>query len=191
MLKDTPLISQVPVPPGSLAAASFSQIGYEDAYACVFYYPRPLAIEEVVKAFFSASPAWVGKLFLLRNRVVRLFGLKAPEAGNREEQLARFRVEPGETLGLFKVLKKTEKEVLIGEDDTHLDFRISFYMTPEKAANTYRLVLSTTVQFHNWFGRLYFLPVRPVHKRIVPAMMKGIVGELQKNAPQFDTAWIS
>ncbi|AYZ35431.1 DUF2867 domain-containing protein [Chryseobacterium indologenes] len=33
--------------------------------------------------------------------------------------------------------------------------------------------------FHNWTGVLYFLPVRPFHKLIVPAMLKNIIGQLE------------
>ncbi|MBW4457320.1 MAG: DUF2867 domain-containing protein [Nostoc indistinguendum CM1-VF10] len=34
------------------------------------------------------------------------------------------------------------------------------------------VVVSTVVKFNNWLGRAYFVPVRPVHKIIVPAMMR-------------------
>ena len=49
-----------------------------------------------------------------------------------------------------------------------------------KTDNTKKdLTISTTVEFNNWFGRLYFLPVRPFHKIIVPTMLKGIIKELE------------
>ena len=34
-------------------------------------------------------------------------------------------------------------------------------------------MVSTIVRFNNWLGRLYFLPVRPIHRLIVPAMLRN------------------
>ncbi len=58
----------------------------------------------------------------------------------------------GERFGLFKVLDKKEKEIILGEDDKHLDFKVSLlYVQPEN-----KIYISTGVQYHNFFGRLYF-----------------------------------
>ena len=35
-----------------------------------------IGITEVGKSFFSSSPKWIDKLFVLRNKIVQLFGLK-------------------------------------------------------------------------------------------------------------------
>jgi hypothetical protein len=35
-----------------------------------------------------------------------------------------------------------------------------------------QVVVSTIVRFHNWLGRAYFVPVRPFHRLIVPAMIR-------------------
>lgn len=184
-------VQQTHLPAGSLAAASFRRIDYQDAYACVFSRIHPLTVEEVVKAFFSASPDWVGKLFVLRNKLVRVFGLKGSEATTDVEQLERMKIEPGERMGLFRVIAKTEGEVLIGENDKHLDFRVSCHLRPEASPGHYRLVLSTTVLMHNWLGRLYFLPVKPLHKLIVQAMLKSVVKAVQNKGPQYDTSWMN
>jgi len=45
---------------------------------------------------------------------------------------------------------------------------------------TKNLIISTTVKYNNWFGKIYFLPVKPFHKRIVPTMLKGIIKEIEK-----------
>ncbi len=139
----------------------------------------------VGKAFFTSSPQWVGALFALRNRIVALFGLKTSGSStNRQELLNRFTCQKGERLGLFKVFDKTEQEVILGEDDKHLDFRISLFLDQTPGGTGVKtLTISTTVTFHNAWGRLYFVPVRPLHKQIVPAMLKAIIRELEKPAP--------
>jgi Protein of unknown function (DUF2867) len=59
---------------------------------------------------------------------------------------------------------------MLGEDDQHLDFRVSVQM--ELEAEECWVVVSTAVKFNHWLGRAYFIPVKPVHKIIVPAMMR-------------------
>lgn len=136
------------------------------------------------KAFFSSAPKWSESLFIFRNKIVALFGLKtAGSVQNREEMLANFKCEAGERLGLFKVFSKTHNEVILGEDDKHLNFRVSIlYSTCTDEACNKDITISTTVTFHNWFGRFYFLPVRPFHRLIAPAMLKGIVKNIERNS---------
>ena len=75
----------------------------------------------------------------------------------------------------------TENEVILGEDDKHLNFRVSLILNPKgKKTENKDLIVSTTVEFNNWFGRLYFLPVRPFHKLIVPTILKGMIRDLEK-----------
>ncbi len=79
------------------------------------------------------------------------------------------------------MFNRTDKEVILGEDDKHLNFRVSLFLDHQiNDPNKKHLTVSTTVEFNNWFGRIYFLPVRPFHKLIVPTMLKGIIKHLEK-----------
>jgi hypothetical protein len=114
--------------------------------------------------------------------LVGLFGLKT--SGNvtdRDKILENFKGEKGEQIGLFKVFEKTEDEIILGEDDKHLNFRVSLFIDSQNENKTDKnLIISTTVKFNNWFGRLYFIPVRPFHKLIVPTMLKGIIKNIEQ-----------
>ena len=78
------------------------------------------------------------------------------------------------------MFSKTENEVVLGEDDKHLNFRVSLFLKQQTQEPSKKdLTVSTTVHYNNWFGRLYFLPVRPFHKLIVPVMLKSIMKELK------------
>jgi hypothetical protein len=44
-------------------------------------------------------------------------------------------------------------------------------------------VVSTVVRFNHWFERVYFLPVRPFHRLIVPAMMRSGLRRYVKGDP--------
>jgi len=161
--------------PGSSLLNNFVH-DYADGYS-VKLNVKDLTIEQVCKVFFVSGPSWVDALFALRNRIVALVGLKtsAPEK-NRKQLFDGFNCEIGQQLGLFKVFDKNEREVILGEDDKHLDFRVSLYL--DRLNNT--LTVSTLVKVHNRLGWLYFLPVKPVHKLIVPAMVKEMAGRLNQ-----------
>jgi len=176
-------IVKTTLPNNSILNTSHKEYGYVDSFQGVLNdVENKITSVDIGKAFFSSGPKWVGKLFNLRNKIVSVFGLKT--SGNivdRQQQLDNFKCEPGEQLGLFKVFKKTDNEVIIGENDKHLNFRVSLFLDKSKTDKSKKdLTISTTVEFNNWFGRLYFLPVRPFHKFIVPTMLKGIIKELEK-----------
>lgn len=148
---------------------------YLDTYAAALNASN-IPIEQVGKAFFASSPAWVDWLFDIRNRVVSMLGLKTSGAESKEVVIQNIKCEVGESVGLFKIFAKTENEIVMGEDDKHLDFRVSLFLDRQNNL----LIVSTIVKIHNWLGRLYFLPVKPFHKIIVPVMTKGITNEINK-----------
>lgn len=152
-------------------------IDYQDSYSADLpVREQPIAIEEVGRAFFSTAPNWLKKLFMLRNRLVKLIGLKVgEEVQDREARLAACNFEVGDSLGLFKVFQKSENELIIGENDKHLDFRVSLLIDRINE----KLNITTTVYFHNWMGKLYFIPVKPFHSLAVPAILKNMIQDLK------------
>ena len=175
-------ILKTTLPNNSILNTPNKEYGYVDSFQGVINdNENKFSSTDIGKAFFSSGPKWVGRLFTLRNKIVSIFGLKTSEdITNREKQLENFKCEPGEQLGLFKVFSKTENEVVIGEDDKHLNFRVSLILNQQRKETKKKdLIVSTTVEFNNLFGRLYFIPVRTFHKLIVPTMLKGMIRELE------------
>lgn len=153
-----------------------------DAYEENFYDEDDnIDIIKICKLFFSSDPKWIEKLFNLRNKIVKLFGLKAPgNIMNRKQQIANLKGIPNEQIGLFKIFQINENEVILGENDKHLDFRVSLFL--EKTNNNSHektLTISTNVKFNNTFGKIYFIPVKPFHRFIVPTMLKGIIRQIK------------
>ena len=157
---------------------------YADSYSGKFIDTNnEVNILLIAKAFFSSSPKWIGKLFVIRNRIVSVFGLKT---GNKIEDplelINNFEGNTGEQLGLFKVYKKTESEIILGENDKHLDFRVSLLLSPNEINKKEKdITISTTVNFNNWLGKLYFFPVKPFHKLIVPIILKEIIKKINQH----------
>jgi hypothetical protein len=176
-------IIKTTLPNNSILNTSSKKYDYVDSFQGVINdFENKITSTDIGKSFFSSGPKWVGKLFNVRNKIVSVFGLKTSgKAADRQQQLENFKCEPGEQLGLFKVFNKTNTEVIIGEDDIHLNFRVSLFLENSESDTLKKnLTISTTVEFNNGFGRLYFLPVRMFHKLIVPSILKGIMKGIEK-----------
>jgi len=124
--------------------------------------------EVLARFIVSHQPAWIGKLMRVRDLIVSCFGLKTGE------HLARLASEPHSgRVGIFRVYSRSETEILVGEDDRHLDFRVSFLCTGEPAPGTgARLTVSTVVHCHNLLGRVYILVIAPFHRMVIKASLR-------------------
>lgn len=158
-------VREVPVPEGGLAA-TFQHVDYADAYAVAL--PANVGARAFAEAVFASSPRWVAKLMALRNAVVRPLGLIATPSALK--QAAAAANGTGERIGIFPVLATAPDEVLLGLDDRHLDFRISVRVLDD--GRTRLGIFTTLVRFPGVLGRAYFVPVRSVHRLIVPAMLR-------------------
>lgn len=164
------MVTPADIPEKSILKNDSELFDYTDSYESSFFdKEHTIDATKIGQLFFSSGPTWTDSLFAIRNKVVGIFGLKTPgQISDRQALLDNFKCEIGEKVGLFRVFDKTEDEVVLGEDDKHLSFRVSLFLDrlPEGKDNK-RLTITTTVKFNNFFGRLYFLPVRPFHKLIV------------------------
>ena len=159
-------VRAVPIPEGGLAGSKFQGVDYADAYAIVL--PPRVSVRTFADAVFASSPRWASKLMALRNAIVRPLGLIATRF--TLEHAAFAANGSGERIGIFPVLAATQEEILLGLDDRHLDFRVSVRILD--GGGEHLGVVTTLVRFHGMLGRAYFVPVRPVHRLIVPAMLR-------------------
>lgn len=116
---------------------------------------------DVARDLLGRAPRWVAVLLKIRNRIVGLFGLKSAEL----ELTGQDRV------GGFPVIERDERHVLLGFNDKHLDFRIVVAIEAEGAKHQH-VSLTTLVQRHNLFGRVYILVITPFHKLIVKTFLR-------------------
>jgi Protein of unknown function (DUF2867) len=105
----------------------------------------------------------------LRNRIVALLGLKNLGALDEVKSGNSYRV--GDRVGIFTLLYSSEAEVVLGDLDKHLEVRLSVLKT-QASDGTSQLAVSTAVHEHNTLGRIYMLFVGPIHKLIVPAVLR-------------------
>lgn len=163
----------VPVPPESRIAARLAGAHFHDAWAVPAGDPGRCALGQFIKAF-GRTPAWVDACMRLRNRAVRLAGLKdlgemaAIDSGRTERD---YRV--GDRIGIFTLYDITPDEVLLGDRDRHLDVVLSLHCARRGADDT-RVTVTTVVHVHNLLGRLYMLPVKPMHRLIAPSVLRAV-----------------
>ena len=169
------MVEQVAVPAATLAAGAFAHADYADAYRVRLPDGGPRDLDALVRATFAAVPGWVRALMRLRDGIVSVIGLKTARAGVRLDRVA---LQPGASLGIFRVFARSADEILLGEDDRHLDFRVGVLLQREREIDW--VVVSTVVRFNSWLGRAYFLPVRPLHRLIVPAMLRSALRRLPR-----------
>ncbi|WOF73714.1 DUF2867 domain-containing protein [Parvibaculaceae bacterium PLY_AMNH_Bact1] len=115
-------------------------------------------------------------LMRLRDLIVSPMGLKTADDFDDQDD-ANQKPEPqvGDRIGFFKIYSISENEVILGEDDTHQDFRVSIFRAQEVPS---RLYLATCCQRHNLFGHLYLAAILPFHKMIVKGMLDGVAKKL-------------
>lgn len=164
------------LPKGSLIETDLNRIDYHDSFG--IRTAVVVSVDQLPPLFFKVFPRWFRGLMYLREAIAGLIGLKTGEGIDVRQQLKSFSGEVGESIALFHVLGRSEEEILTGENDRHLDFRLSFFARPlEKGTE---LVLTTTVQYNAWLGKAYFLPVRPIHRLIVPIILKRMARYLEQ-----------
>lgn len=156
------------IPPASVLHRDAEHYPYRDSFA-VPLQRCDVEAWELVAAFFQSAPPWFERLLRLRNRLVAPLGLKTG-AGFSFKPQPPFR--SGQQIGLFRLYSLSAGEAILGEDDRHLDFRISLLVdrTPTGPA----LALSTVVRTRNRLGVAYFAVVKPFHRFIVPVMARAI-----------------
>ncbi|WP_162425804.1 DUF2867 domain-containing protein [Pontibacter pudoricolor] len=170
------------IPDTSILKKDSELFDYIDSYRSFFSDDEETIDSTKIGVLFFSGKSKVGStLFAIRNKIVGLFGLKTSgQVSDRQKQRDNFKCEPGDQLGLFKVYNKTENEVVLGENDKHLNFRVSLFLDrPLDNTGRKSLTVTTTVKFNNLFGRVYFLFVRPFHKLIVPVMLKGMIKRIE------------
>src|SRR4051812_12088628 len=76
--------------------------------------------ELLARFIFSHQASWINRLIAIRDAFVGRFGLKTARqltslgAGDKTGRV-----------GIFKVYSTSRTEIVLGEDDKHLDFRVS------------------------------------------------------------------
>ena len=164
----------VPVPVHSEVLTTLERIDFADAYE-VPLSKHQLDASAVYWAVFSVEPMWVRWLMRWRGHIATRFGLSHPFGIVKASPSSVPTLQPGRRVGPFTVVSVSAHEVIVGDDDKHLNFRISCLKTVS-GRRTF-ITVSTVVQIHNTLGRVYMFVVKPFHRFIAPLMVQRALSE--------------
>ena len=178
-------IIKTDLPASSMLSLNHQKYDYVDCFqSSLIDKENSLTPSDTCKAFFTSIPRFGERLVAMRDRIVSMFGLKLSGESFTLQELDSFKYERGEQLGILKIFDRVSNpinnEIIFGVDDKHLNLRVSLLLENTKIDNQKNLIISTIVEFNNWFGRMYFLPVKPIHKLIVKVMLKEMIKKLEK-----------
>lgn len=168
------MFARVEVPADLPASSPLARIDYADCYGATLPAAEvPPAVDRLARLFFSeAMPGWIRRLLDLRDRVAARTGAGKDDWTSPDPSDPR-PVAVGDRIGPWKVAARSGTEIVFLEKEGHLDFAFSLRVVqaPEGTA-----VLATTlVEFHGLPGKAYFLPVKPVHRFLVPRHMDSVL----------------
>ena len=84
-------------------------------------------------------------------------------------------IKVGEKCDAFTEWYLTDDEIVVDEDDSHLNFRLSVHKTIEESKE--KVVLSMVVTVNNAIGKMYLSLILPFHKIV----MKAYLDRAKKN----------
>jgi hypothetical protein len=77
-------------------------------------------------------------------------------------------------VAIFTLISNAPDEALLGDQDKHLEVVLSVHRAVDPLGGPTCITVTTVVHVHNLLGRLYMLPVTPLHRRISPAVLRAI-----------------
>jgi hypothetical protein len=154
-------MSRIAPPAESRISDWYAGASLADSYAITLPPTAPRDIDTLAALLFTDPPSWFTILLAIRDRIMPRLGVKASHALVADEQIA-----------FFPVLSRSPDEIVIGVDDSHLDFRGSVLLRwPERV-----LMLTTAVRCHNLLGRAYLAVILPFHVLVA----KSLLGRLRR-----------
>lgn len=169
----TTTIIETPLPAHSQIAQRTAGADFADCYTFADPLPAGSAMEAYLQAM-GHTPGWMSFLMAIRNQAVRLVGLK--HLGRMQIKIQALSDKPaaryavGDRAGIFSLCYLSADEVILFDDDKHL--RVELSVCKHQQDGQPMVSVSTVVHNHNALGRAYMAIVGPVHRIIVPRMLR-------------------
>lgn len=161
-------ISTVAIPAESELIRQYKTTHFSDAYAMELPPDSTTDPEQLASFIFSNQAPWVERLMKLRDLLVARLGIKTSAELARVDPAGKIR-----RIGIFRIYSTSAQEIVLGEDDSHLNFRLSVLCAASTTPiRSHRLTLSTVVHCHNLLGRLYIFLIAPFHRAVVRSSLR-------------------
>lgn len=158
----TTRVRTVAPPAQSSLAALYAGADLADAYAIALPASASGDVEALARAVFGRPSPVFKALMAVRDAVMARFGVKTAGQLRRRDGAAA----DARFIDFFRIRARTADELVVGEDDRHLDFRASVLLCPRTDGGR-DLVATTVVHCRNRLGRVYLAAILPFHRLIV------------------------
>ncbi|MGH8689111.1 MAG: DUF2867 domain-containing protein [Burkholderiales bacterium] len=146
----------------------YKSLNFADAFAIQLPSSASSDPDLLARHILGNQPSWIGYLTKIRDAIVVFFGLKTARHLATLSSDAKTK-----RIGIFKVYSTSNTEIVLGEDDKHLDFRVSVLCSGKTTSKIGRqLTFSTVVHCHNLLGRAYLWVIPPLHRLVVKASLR-------------------
>ena len=152
-------------PSDSLIADWYADADLLDSYAVELPPGSDGSMAALARRALGAPPAWLRALLDLRDAIVGPLGIKT-SARLRQARPAAGRID------FFPVLEERADEIVLGEDDRHLNFRLS--LLRRRHAHGVQVIATTAVRINNRLGRAYILVIAPFHHLVVRSSLASL-----------------
>jgi hypothetical protein len=155
-------VQQADLPSASRLSSSYGEADFADAFAVDLPEAASHDAEALARHVFAQPAKWFAVLLRFRDALVRPLGLK---------RAVDLRAMGGDRINLFRVFERHDGEIILGEDDTHLNFRVSLLVQPASQGQPDRLTVTTLVFYNRLLGRAYIALIAPFHRMVVRASL--------------------
>ena len=132
-----------------------------------------LSMRSIAEVALGQPPLWMAMLLKMRDAIVLLFGVKTTKS-------IQSSISRDKRVGFFPILQELQDEIVLGENDKHLDFQLSILRQSISDKGETRIFLTSRVYCNNLFGRIYLLVITPFHKLVVRSMTSRMKERLEK-----------
>lgn len=162
-----PHVSAVALPQESCLSPRFATSTLSDAFAIRVPAVPGHTIDAWAQATLGHPTRWIRALLLLRDTAVGGLGLKT-SADLRRDMAATGQPH----VDFFPLQSRSGNEIVLGENDRHLDFSLSLLLRQPLDAAHHELVATTVVHCHNLLGRSYLKTILPFHGLVVRSNLR-------------------
>ena len=155
-------VREVP-PPVESGVASWFDADLADAFAVpIDRADVAKGIDNLARSALVDPAPWIRLLLGLRDALVAGFRVKTTQEVRRAAI-----ADNAERIDFFRILARSDRELILGENDRHLDFRLSLLLRARPDGSGDELVATTVVRCHNALGRVYLALIARFHRLVV------------------------
>jgi len=155
------------IPPSASLVAPRHELGFLHSASAII--DTDASVFQLYCLMTAASPSWLKSAFRIRDSISQHFHV---------EKIGGFSGVPPQTaplesekLDFFSVESISAQKLVLTSRDTHLAVMVSIDAI---GVQQRRLHITTSVKTFNTFGRLYMLPVAPIHGVIIKLLLSRL-----------------